>query len=133
MRHVSPYLVVSLVLASAACGLVGPDETRFQVEGRVTAADDGSPIAGASVRFIYCEVETPVSCNARTVANATTDEQGRYALSYVHPGQCEPRYFQLWVIAAGFQDGFVTSSDHPHITCTEGAQTIDVQLVAELE
>ncbi len=46
MRHTPLCLVVPFVLA---CGVFGPSEPFIRVQGTVTAADDGSPVAGARV------------------------------------------------------------------------------------
>ena len=128
MRHVSPCLVVPFVLACAACGLVGPDETKFQVQGQVTAADDGSPLAGAPVEFFYCEPEG-LGCTPRRVDHTTADAQGHYELSYVHSGVCRDTSFSLEATAPFFLVTTIRSADDPHIICTEEMQTIDVQLL----
>ena len=126
MRRVSLCLAFPFVLA---CGLVGPDKTKFQVQGQITVADDGSPIPGASVQFKHCVTESILSCNWQAVApRATTDAQGHYAVSYVHSGYCGHILFGLVVNAPGFAERSIWSTDDPHIVCTEEIQTIDVQL-----
>ncbi len=125
MRHIPLCLVVPLVLA---CGLVGPDDTTIRVQGTVTAADDGSPIAGASVRFVYHEPTSFVTSTSRTVDRSTTDAQGHYSLSYVKEGFCGDSLFHLVANAQGFAEEWIWFTQDPHITCTERLQTIDIQL-----
>lgn len=76
-RRLPPSAVALTVVA--ACGgssVVGPScgDSRpitIEVQGRVTAADDGRPLAGATVESISGDPS----------ASATTDGQGRYSLS----------------------------------------------------
>ncbi len=84
MRGVSLCLVTLFVCA--ACYYVMPfittePETTIQVQGTVTAADDGSPIAGASV-----EVGEFLSDQKTQVQ---TNNQGDYSLLYT--GGCSPK------------------------------------------
>lgn len=77
-RRRLPPSAVALTLV-AACGgssVVGPScgDSRpitIEVQGRVTAADDGRPLAGATVQDISGDPSV----------SATTDSQGRYSLS----------------------------------------------------
>ena len=127
MRHVPLCLVVPFVLA---CGLVGPDDTTMRVQGTVTAAD-GSPIAGASVHFVYNEPTSILTSILYNVANSTTDAQGHYSLSYVKEGHCGDSLFYLAANAQGFAEEWIGFTQDPHITCTEALQTIDIQLERE--
>lgn len=134
------------LLAASGCfidllGLLGdgttePDTT-IQVQGTVTAADDGSPITGASVEvfvpgfgFGPTEVRTRVQ----------TNNQGDYSLSFIEMGFCPESLFRISVSAQGFQS--VTQSSHSvfianlfvgpdttHVRCTNEQQTIDFQLM----
>ena len=74
MRHVSLCLVVPFVLA---CGIVEPDGLTIRVEGTVTAADDGTPVAGATVRVFGFALYPG--------GGHTTDASGDYSLSFVVP------------------------------------------------
>ena len=128
MRHIPLCLIVPFVLA---CGLVGPDDTTIQVQGQVTAAEDGSPIAGASVELRYREATSIASWTSRHLALSITDAQGHYSLSYVKEGGCGD-LFSLVVKAQGFtSEGISSLFDDPHITCTEEVQAFDVQLERE--
>ncbi len=136
MRHAT-MLVAILALASLnACELVtGPEELTMQVQGTVTAADDGSPIAGASVRFVYVEATTWPGIFGpwivHTVDRSITDAQGHFSLSYVKEGFCGDSLFHLVANAQGFAEEFIWFTQDPHITCTEALQTIDLQLERE--
>ncbi len=145
MRHVSLCLVVPFVLAGGPSGIVGIDNIRgptepdtprqtvpltIRVEGVVTAADDGSPIAGASAGFRRCESESYFHCTWRTVARTTTDVHGHYSLSYsyVHRRHCGYLWQGLETTAEGFLTNIFSGFDDPHLTCTEELQTTNVQL-----
>ena len=129
MRRISLCLAFPFVLA---CGLVGPDDTTMRVLGTVTAADDGSPIAGASVRFVYHEQTSNfLSWINSTADRSTTDAQGHYSLSYVKEGFCGDSLFHLVANAQGFAEEWIWFTQDPHITCTERLQTIDLQLERE--
>ncbi len=65
MRHVSLCLVTLFVCA--ACSIVGPET--IQVQGTVTAADDGSQIAGASVRVSEVPFGGPITKRAQVQTN----------------------------------------------------------------
>ena len=123
MRHIPLCLVVPLVLA---CGIVEPDGLTIRVEGTVTAADDGTPVAGAAVEvWEFCFGD---SC-APSPAADTTDTSGDYSLSFVSdlcrggglPGN-------IFVTHPGFWFKNHGAFDDPHMTCTEELQTIDIQL-----
>ena len=127
------FLLGTLTLASLnACGLFTGPELTIQLQGTVTAADDGSPIAGASVRV---RGTCLFSCAPPTFGLTTTDESGRYSLSFDRKGRCNDSTFFLEVRAEGFRfQGFfssVTDAHDPHVTCTEELQTIDAQLERE--
>ena len=126
-------LVAILTLASLnACELfTGPKELTIQVQGQVTAADDGSPIAGASVQFVYHKPTSILSSTFRTVRRSTTDAQGHFSLSYVKEGFCGDSLFHLEANAQGFAEEWIWFTEDPHITCTEELQTIDIQLERE--
>ncbi len=119
----SPCLVVPLVLA---CGLVGPDDMTIQVQGQVTAADDGSPIPDASVGvFLGWSFETPPD---RPWAAVKTDASGRYSLSLETEGKgCGKGALNISVTAKRFQHLFLWfgTSD---LRCTDEPQTLDFQL-----
>jgi len=114
------------------CGLQhSRPETTIQVQGTVTAADDGSPIAGASVELRLVVPTSIASWTSRSVGSSTTDAQGHYSLSYVKEGGCGD-LFSLVVNAQGFTGDHVGwLLDDPHVTCTEEVQTFDFQLERE--
>ena len=120
MRHVSIFITAAVLLACAACGqLFGPDTTTIQVQGQVTAADDGSPIPFALVLARHrhgCFIE----CSWERITEVQTDTQGNYSLSYSH-GSCGEGVFFLTVITQ--HSDFKTVG----VTCTEKLQTIDIQ------
>ena len=119
MRRFS-VLLATLTLASLnACelGIMGPDVpgVTIQVQGTVTAADDGSPIAGARVRV------DPAFIPSRGVAEARTDASGRYSLSFEQEG-CNPLFLSLDVSANLFFGRSVG------FRCTNRLQTRNFQL-----
>ena len=121
MRHVSIFITAVVLLACAACGgLVGPDTPTIQVEGQVTAADNGSPIRFALVRARHRH-GCFIGCSWDNLTEVRTDTQGHYSLSFTH-GSCREGPFFLTVIAADAHDKTVG------VTCTEKLQTIDIQL-----
>ena len=124
MHRVSFCLVALFVCA--ACSLLEPDTT-IQVQGQVTAADDGSPIAGASVELRLVVPTSIASWTSRSVGSSTTDAQGHYSLSYVKEGRCGD-LFVLVVNTQGFTGESIGFLDGPHLTCTGALQTFDVQL-----
>ena len=128
MNRVSLCLVALFICA--ACSILEP-ETTIQVQGQVTATEDGSPIAGASVELRLVVPTSIASWTSHPVANSTTDAQGHYSLSYVKEGGCGD-LFSLVVNAQGFTGDHVGwLLDDPDITCTDKVQTFDFQLERE--
>lgn len=128
MHRISLCLVALFICA--ACSILEP-ETTIQVQGQVTATEDGSPIAGASVELRYCEPTSILSCSSRHLALSITDARGHYSLSYVKEGGCGD-LFSLVVNAQGFTGDHVGwLLDDPDITCTDKVQTFDFQLERE--
>ena len=122
MNRVSLCLVALFVCA--ACSILEP-ETTIQVQGTVTAADDGSPIAGASVHVgkFLSDQSTPVQ----------TNNQGDYSLSFIDTA-CSESFFLISASADGFRLLLIASSSHDDtigVRCTEELQTIDFQLQRE--
>ena len=126
MHRISLCLVALFICA--ACSILEP-ETTIQVQGQVTATDDGSPIAGASVELRLVVPTSIASWTSRSVGSSTTDAQGHYSLSYVKEGGC---LFVLLVNAQGFTGDSVSwIFDDPNVTCTNKVQTFDFQLERE--
>ena len=111
------------------------DPVTIHVEGRVTAADDGSAVAGARVRL--STVTNPIAIRGRPSfghALATSDTLGRYALSFSFTNEEYCAGSRKWVGASA--EGFLckgglqrTSSwmDESDVTCQE-SQTLNIQL-----
>ena len=126
MRHAA-MLVAILTLASLnACELVtGPEELTMHVQGTVTAAGDGSPIAGATVlvgKFLRDQA-----------TQVQTNNQGDYSLSFIDTA-CSESFFLISASADGFRLLLIASSsqdDTIGVRCTEEVQTIDFQLVRD--
>ena len=126
MRHVCLCLVTLFVCA--ACNT--EPETTIQVQGTVTAADDGSPIAGASVQV------SQMGWTSGTVrARVQTNDQGDYSLSFIEKGYCSASSFTITASARsqGFQTVFFRgwANDATRVGCTDEPQTIDFQLERE--
>ncbi len=122
MRHIPLCLFVPFVLA---CGLLGPGEPTIQVQGTVTAADDGTPIIGALVRMFAFKGFS------FAVGLATTDRSGRYALSLSTEGiGCREDQLRI-TISVGFIEEEFESLDfrgNSGVRCTDKPQTLDFQL-----
>ena len=127
MHRVSLCLVTLFVCA--AC--ITEPETTIQVQGTVTAADDGSPIAGASVQVSEISLTS-----GRVLARVETNNQGDYSLSFIETGVCNE---SLLIIFASAQDfhlvailGVGVAPDATRVRCTDEPQTIDFQLLREV-
>ena len=112
MRHISLCLVVPFVLA---CGIVGPTGPSIRVEGTVTAADDGTPVAGATVGVF--------GLGFGPTRSTTTDASGDYSLSFV-VHKCSESSKGIIFRHPGFHLDRILV-----VACRAGLQTIDVQLV----
>jgi hypothetical protein len=112
MRRVSLCLVVPFVLA---CGIVEPDSFTIRVEGTVTAADDGTPVAGATVGVF--------GFGAGRSSTTTTDASGHYSLSFVVHKCSQSSKGIIFRHPAFRLDQILV------VACRAGLQTIDVQLV----
>ena len=114
MRRISLCLVVPFVLA---CNLTEPEVERLEirVQGTVTAADDGTPVAGATVGVF--------GFGFGPTRSTTTDASGDYSLSFV-VSRCSESSKGILVRHPGFR------LDHIGvISCTEGLQIRNIQLV----
>ncbi len=123
MRRV--FLCLVTLLVCAAC--TTEPETTMQVQGTVTAADDGSPIVGASVQVLVAGF---TSGELRT--RVQTNNQGDYSLSFIEMGFCPEALFTISASAQGFKSvalwGLLVEPDATHLRCTDEPQTIDFQL-----
>ena len=128
MHRVSLCLVALFICA--ACSILEP-ETTIQVQGTVTAADDGSPIAGASVQVSEVPFGGPVTKHTQV----QTNNQGDYSLSFIKTGACVERHFFITASAQGFQlgefAGLLKGPGGTFVRCTDEPQTIDFQLERE--
>ena len=119
---------------AALIGLLSksPPTLRLQVQGTVTARDDGSPIAGATV-----SVSQTSLTSGRSLARVETNNQGGYSLSFNETGVCPERPESRLIIFASAQGfelqvfGFVDAPDVPRVRCTDEPQTINFQLERE--
>ncbi len=114
MRHIPLCLVVPLVLACST----GPSEQTIaiRVQGPVTAADDGTPVAGATVGVFGF-------ANSFGRRDTTTDASGHYSLSFV-VHKCSESSKGIIFRHPGFRLDRILV-----VACRAGLQTIDVQLV----
>lgn len=113
MRRMSLCLVVPFVLA---CNLTEPEVERLEirVQGTVTAADDGTPVAGATLRVFGFATYSG--------RGHTTDASGDYSLSFVVP-ECWESPKGIIFSHSGFSMQRIVA-----ISCTEGLQIRDIQL-----
>ena len=127
MHRVSLCLVTLFVCAACTT----EPETTIQVRGTVTAADDGSPVVGATVTV----GETSLT-SSRLLARVETNNQGNYSLSFIEPTVCDESLLNIFASAQGFQllafFGFKEDPDEPRVRCTDEPQTIDFQLRDEI-
>ena len=121
-------LLATLTLTSLnACASPTESEEptiRIQVLGTVTAADDGSPIAGAVL-----EVYSTAGLQLDLLARDTTDASGDYSLSFVVAMNCP--LFRMDASHPGFREQYISILGRQNIHCTEELQTIDIQLQRE--
>ena len=112
-------LLATITLASLnACELFDVSEgLTIRVQGTVTAADDGTPLAGVTLLVLGFGVR-PAEEGYTTVAS------GDYSLSFLVP-RCGESQKRIMVSHPGFLNSTVG------MTCTEELQTIDVQLERE--
>ncbi len=118
MRHAIVLLATLTLTSVNACGLadVG-DGLTIRVQGTVTAADDGTPVAGVTLLVLGFGFR-PAQEGYTTVAS------GDYSLSFAVP-KCGESQKTMMASHPGFLDSTVG------MTCTEALQTIDVQLERE--
>jgi hypothetical protein len=114
MRHIPLCLVVPFVLA---CNLTEPEVERLEirVQGTVTAADDGTPVAGATVGVFGF-------AGSFGRRDTTTDASGDYSLSFV-VSLCSESSKGILVRHPGFDLANIVA-----ISCREGLQIRDIQL-----
>ena len=118
MRHAILLLATLTLTSLNACGLANVgDGLTLRVQGTVTAADDGTPVAGVTLLVVGFS-------SGPAVEGYTTVSSGDYSLSFtvLRCGESEKR---IIVSHSGFLDSTVG------MTCTEALQTIDVQLERE--
>jgi len=109
-------LVVVIILLLTACGTpanplptptMTPDPTKGGIEGKVYRSDTGESIANVSVTLNDAtkEAEDP----ERSVAESTTDQEGRYSFVNIEPGS--------YTLSVSFI--FQNASDSPCQSTTE--------------
>ncbi len=103
------------LVAWGLVSLIGAPSTRLQVQGKVTAADDGSPISGISI---------VVWQSGSTVADTRSDASGRYSLSLGEGRLCKKNYWVGVVANPRFFPRFGPSEIH----CAGKDLTVDFQL-----
>ncbi len=118
MRPIPLCLFVPFVLA---CGSTEPSEPTIQLEGTITAADDGSPVAGATISVGF----STGFLSTTTIASDHTDASGRYALSFETRGVGCKDYFVFVVANPLFLSNLSFDSG---LRCTDMVQTLDFQL-----
>jgi hypothetical protein len=121
-RGGASFLKVASFLGLLACGSTEPIEKNLLLEGMVTDASNGAPIAGATVSVGY--PSGPPSAIVRpitTVASTTSDSQGRYTLS--HMGCVNEPYISVG--AAGYYN------DDERVGCKPGTQTVNLSLTRD--
>ncbi len=113
MRHIPLCLVVPFVLA---CNLTEPEVERLEirVQGTVTAADDGTPVAGATVRVFGFALYPG--------GGHTTDASGDYSLSFV-VSLCSESSKGIIVRHPDFRLDHIAA-----LSCREGVQTREIQM-----
>ncbi len=103
------------LVAWGLVALIGAPSTRLQVRGKVTAADDGSPIPGISI--VVWDSGVPV-------ADTRSDASGRFSLSLAEGRLCKKNYWVGVVANPRFFPRFGPSEIH----CAGKDLTVDFQL-----
>ena len=121
MRRLLPVLLALVLPLSACADSTEPDDTTtLQIQGTVTNAATGAPVAGASVQIGRIEYSNTPSWPTRRVF---TDSQGRYTLSSGGK-RCSDQGLHFTVDAPGYLHIFIL----PTVRCTEEAQTFNFAL-----
>ena len=121
MRHIPLCVVVPFVLACST----GPSEPTIRLEGTVTSADNGSPIDSVRI-FVHFTEGLSFTVFDTTVASATTDTQGHYALSFGTEGGCKGYILTASDLTIHFASQ--SRKGAAGIRCTDKVQTFDFQL-----
>ena len=105
-----------IALSAAGCDVTGLKSTTIRVQGTVTAAATGQPVAGAQMRLYPSFI-------SEAVATSTTDAQGRYALTGSVSNCIEGDFaLRVGVTASGFD------SDGMNALCHTDLQQINFSL-----
>lgn len=119
-------IVLLLSLAVTGCGIAGPNSVTLHVQGTVTEASTGQPVAGATVHLF-----APTIIFGTTdgdIANTTTDVQGRYTLSTSVKSPCLGNGFGYAVSASTTNPA--EQADGKTVSCSDTPQTLDLSLSA---
>jgi len=109
-------LFVAALCAITSCSLE-PTFVQLSFEGRVTDAETGNPIAGATVSLVEALDPTPGSF----LVTGTTDAEGRYVLTYP---VCADVPF-VTAVAEGYRTVGVA------VSCNEDSQTVNIEMDLE--
>jgi Carboxypeptidase regulatory-like domain len=116
------FLKVASFVVFLACGSTEPIEKNLLLEGTVTDAANGVPIAGAMVSVGYPSgPPLAIVQTMTTVASSTSDSQGRYTLSYIG---C---VHEPWVSVGA--PGYYP--DEERVGCKPGTQTVNLTLTRD--
>ena len=117
-------IVLLLTLAVAGCGLTGPSDITLHVQGTVTEASTGVPVAGATVHLFPPTIIFGTSDG--DIETTTSDAQGHYTLSHTFKAPCIGNGFGYAVSANTSSPA--EKADGITVTCSETPQTVDLAL-----
>src|SRR3954466_13122145 len=119
-------IVFLFSFAAVGCGITGPHNLTLHVQGTVTEASTGQPVAGATVHLFPPTIIFGTSDG--DIATATTDAQGHYTLSYRVSDTCLGNGFGYAVSATTSNP--VEKADAATVNCSDAPQTLNFALSA---
>jgi carboxypeptidase family protein len=114
-----------LIFSASGCGITEPKVT-LHLAGTVTAQATGQPIAGAQVMLL--DESRPFQFGNPTLAETTTDAQGKYSLSYSVSGMGNCTGFALQFPLVATASGFTEAGSPGELLCSESVQVFDFAL-----
>ena len=122
--HMKGPTLLLLILATAGCGIIGPDKLTLHVTGTVTDASTGQAVSGAVVHLYPPTIIFGTSDG--DIATTTTDAQGRYSLNQSVQSPCIGNGFGFVVVADVANP--TKRSEAATVACSAATQQFDLVL-----